>query len=403
MILSTTSAQIHTHRHDRVKHPFLKSSRVQKRTVKMSGAVVISTPSALPTTTDVAIRMHPGGVVFLAVIALYGTIGNIFIIGAVSLQPKLRVRGNVFVVNLAVADLIICCYLMPLSLVSSQYDEEPFGDWLCDLNGFLLMTCCGVSTQTLMLIAIERYCHVCKVTFYRRFFTPTLIAVYITIVWVYTAIWTCQGLTGWSRFVYGNDVWLCVVDASFSLSYNICLVFFGMILPMIVLSFCYFMIFRMVYKTRKRLKNHRKKLAQKPNSRKSKSEERKEKKEFRLIVMLFTIVIVFVVFWTPAAIVMSFSAPWKSMPDILYTIAIWFALTNSSFNSIIYGAMNQNFRVGYLMFFNKIFCACAGPDNKVTCNSCNIFKKKDKDDSTSVSQTGGMIIEYNASRIYLLL
>ena len=344
-----------------------------------------STTTAFPPVTD---KMHPAGVVVLTIIAIYGTIGNIFIIGAVSLQKRLRVRGNAFVVNLAVADLIVCAYIMPLGLVSSQYKEEPFGEALCDFNGFLLMTSCGVSTQTLMFIAVERYFHVCKMDWYRRFFTPMAITVYIAVIWIYTGIWTIQGLTGWSQYVYGPDVWLCIVDGTYRLSYNICLSFFGMVLPMIVLSFCYLMIFRVVHKSRKRLKAHRAKLQAKHGSKSNRTlaEQKKQKKEQRLILMLFIIVVLFCLFWTPAAIVIVFSAVWKSMPRVLYTFSIWMALTNSSFNSIVYGLMNQNFRTGYLALFNKIFCSCMSEDRKVKCLACKKFLANSQDDSTSASQ-----------------
>jgi hypothetical protein len=50
------------------------------------------------------------------------------------------------------------------------------------------------------------------------------------------------------------------------------------------------------------------------------------------------------------------TAVWEEMPTILYTISVWVALSNSSVNSIIYGAMNYNFRQGYRLFFSKLFC-----------------------------------------------
>ena len=126
--------------------------------------------------------------IFMAVIACYGAAGNLFIIGAVLLRPNLRTRGNAFVINLAVADLIVTGYIMPLGIATSQYKLKPFSDALCDFNAFLVVTTCGISTQSLMLIAIERYFHVCRMRQYDRVFTPTLVAVYIVFAWLYTLV-----------------------------------------------------------------------------------------------------------------------------------------------------------------------------------------------------------------------
>ncbi len=69
----------------------------------------------------------------------------------------LFLTGHVFVVNLAIADLIITSYIMPVGLATSQFHENPFGSTMCNLNAFLIMTSCGVSTQTLMAISLERW------------------------------------------------------------------------------------------------------------------------------------------------------------------------------------------------------------------------------------------------------
>ena len=59
--------------------------------------------------------------IILCAVSVVGTIGNVFIIGAVCLSRRLRVRGNVFIINLAVADLIITSYIMPIGLATAQY------------------------------------------------------------------------------------------------------------------------------------------------------------------------------------------------------------------------------------------------------------------------------------------
>ena len=296
--------------------------------------------------------------IFMAVIACYGAAGNLFIIGAVLLRPNLRTRGNAFVINLAVADLIVTGYIMPLGIATSQYKLKPFSDVLCDFNAFLVVTTCGVSTQSLMLIAIERYFHVCRMRQYDRVFTPQLVAVYIVFAWLYTMAWSMQGWTGWTKYYYGHDYFLCLFYGPESMSYDVCLVVFGILLPLIVLLFCYISIYRVVQSSRKAIEAH--KTAGSPNARKTRHIKKVQARERKFILMLVTIVVVFCVCWAPGAGVMAVSGLYgeDGVPVLAYTVTIWIALCNSALNSIIYGTMNTNFRRGYLQIATIVFCCC---------------------------------------------
>ncbi len=304
--------------------------------------------------------------IVLCIVSAFGVLGNIFIIGAVYTQKKLRMRSNAFIVNLAVADLIITTYVMPAGLVTSRLNRNPFGRDLCDFNAFLVMCTCGVSTQSLMMIALERYVYICKMHLSEKLFSGKLLAVYVCLTWVYSAAWTVHGWTGWTKFVYGEDVYLCIFDGTYSLSFDLCLTGFGMMLPMFVLIFCYFRIFRTVWTSRAAVSNKQYRDTLKTKRRENASDgsvekalrqqERKRKREKRLAVMLFTVVVLFVVFWVTAAVVLPMSALWADMPRILYPISIWLALCNSSVNSIAYGALNKQFRKGYRAFWRRVFC-----------------------------------------------
>ena len=267
---------------------------------------------------------HIAVVVLLSIISGLGIIGNLFIIGSICLYKRLRVRGHAFIINLAIADLLIVAYIMPIGLVTSQYIINPFGDVMCEINAFIIMTSCGVSTQTLMLIALERYFHICKMHIYRKAFTPKLIGLYITIIWIYTAAWTCQGWTGWTEYVYGQHVFLCIFAAPVSISYDVLLSFFGMLLPMIVIAISYFKIFRTVVRSRRAITAHRKKAEDKnkgagkdESSRLTRPEaEKQAAREYRLVITLFTIVIVFCACWLPACITIIAAGIWKGMPRV---------------------------------------------------------------------------------------
>ena len=55
------------------------------------------------------------------VLIVIGTIGNSLVVYVVARQPAMRTARNVFVVNLAVSDLLLCLITMPLTVRAWQY------------------------------------------------------------------------------------------------------------------------------------------------------------------------------------------------------------------------------------------------------------------------------------------
>jgi hypothetical protein len=50
------------------------------------------------------------------VLIIFGTIGNSLVVYVVACQPAMRTARNVFVVNLAISDLLLCLITMPLTV-----------------------------------------------------------------------------------------------------------------------------------------------------------------------------------------------------------------------------------------------------------------------------------------------
>ena len=97
--------------------------------------------------------------------------------------------------------------------------------------------------QSLMMIAVERYVHICWIHHYNKILRPGVCVALIIICWLYTIIWTCQGFTGftgWTTFKYQAVMYVCIFTSGANFSYNICLAVFGIVIPIIVLSFCYY-------------------------------------------------------------------------------------------------------------------------------------------------------------------
>lgn len=92
--------------------------------------------------------------VFFIVLAIGG---NIMVILTILRHRGMRTRTNMFIVNLAVADILVAGLDMPVSLVTIIEGDWIFGDGLCQLNAFTMALFLICSIHTLMYISIHKY------------------------------------------------------------------------------------------------------------------------------------------------------------------------------------------------------------------------------------------------------
>jgi hypothetical protein len=60
---------------------------------------------------------------------IFGTIGNSLVVYVVACQPAMRTARNVFVVNLAISDLLLCLITMPLTVSLNYLSTFPNFKW----------------------------------------------------------------------------------------------------------------------------------------------------------------------------------------------------------------------------------------------------------------------------------
>ena len=296
--------------------------------------------------------MYLAAVVILAGVSLFGIVGNTFIIGAVILQRQLRTLGNVLIVNLAVVDLIVVSFIMPLGLAVSQAGPTVFFTHpaFCKVQACVFLTTLGVPTTSLTLISLDRYFHVCRLSFYRKYATRNRMALVVVFCWVYTLTISIQGFTGWARFAYAPRVYLCTSVTSASPSYALCIALVGAVLPCVVMIFSYSMIFRTIKQSNKKLNSH---VGEQGNLPRRENVTQNEKTS-KLLKMLVVTVIVYALFWLPVMLFLPLASVAVKVPDWAYTLCNWAAISNASVNSIIYGVTNEQFRKGYRKLFMKL-------------------------------------------------
>ncbi len=123
----------------------------------------------------------------LLLIAIVGIIGNSMVIIAVILSKTLQTKTNVFVVNLSISDLIVCCFL-PWSAVALLSDDKwliPGAEWVCQITGMTIFMSIGVSMWNLVFIAVNRLVLITKpLSTYQKIYSSWTLSIMLVISWI---------------------------------------------------------------------------------------------------------------------------------------------------------------------------------------------------------------------------
>ncbi|XP_022689861.1 neuropeptide F receptor-like [Varroa jacobsoni] len=117
-----------------------------------------------------------------SLLIMTGALGNGLVCLAVARKPAMRTARNIYIINLAISDLILCLFTMPFSLVEIVLKFWPLGLVTCKLVAGLEATSIFVSTISIMAIAIDRY----KVILYptRETFNPLSGFFMVATIWM---------------------------------------------------------------------------------------------------------------------------------------------------------------------------------------------------------------------------
>lgn len=139
-------------------------------------------------------------IIVFGVLVIAATIlGNSLVILAIIVDKKLRRVGNVFIVNLAISDVLVGAIVSPLSLVYQITGEWPFERQLCDLWISMDIICCTASILNLCVISYDRYNAISQPLKYAKHRTTRRALTLVTLVWIYSVGIALPPLLGWRK------------------------------------------------------------------------------------------------------------------------------------------------------------------------------------------------------------
>ncbi|KAM4854991.1 cholecystokinin receptor type A [Thomomys bottae] len=95
-------------------------------------------------------------------IFVLSVLGNALVIAVLIRNKRMRTVTNIFLLSLAVSDLMLCLFCMPFNLIPNLLRDFIFGSAVCKTTTYFMGTSVSVSTFNLVAISLERYSAICK-------------------------------------------------------------------------------------------------------------------------------------------------------------------------------------------------------------------------------------------------
>uniref|UniRef100_A0A3P9DAL9 D(1B) dopamine receptor n=1 Tax=Maylandia zebra TaxID=106582 RepID=A0A3P9DAL9_9CICH len=307
----------------------------------------------------------------LALLIIWTLLGNFTVCAAVYRYRHLRAKvTNVFIVSLALSDLLVAVLVMPWKAVAEVAGFWPFGGfcktWLaCDIM------CSTASILNLCVISVDRYWAISNPFRYERSMNRRVASVIIGVTWTVSVVisfvpvqlnWHRAEIgdpTGENPAHYGSSIDSC--DSSLSRTYAISSSLISFYIPVAIMIVTYTRIYR-IAQMQIRMISSLERAAEHAQSCRSDSHcELKVsiRKETKVLKTLSIIMGVFVCCWLPFFI-LNCALPFCPGPaapaaqrgpycvsEKTFDVFVWIGWSNSSLNPVIY-AFNADFRDAFL-------------------------------------------------------
>ncbi|NXF06135.1 HRH1 protein, partial [Smithornis capensis] len=188
---------------------------------------------------------------FLGSISLITIVMNILVLCAVKTEKKLQTVGNLHIVSLSIADLIVGAAVMPLNIVYLLNPVWPLGLPACLFWLSMDYVASTASIFNLFILCIDRYRSVQQPLKYLKYRTKMRASLMILGVWLLSFMWVIP-ILGWHVFankgvrkVKENK---CETEFSEVTWFKVVTAIFNFYLPSILMLWFYYKIFRAVRK-----------------------------------------------------------------------------------------------------------------------------------------------------------
>lgn len=276
---------------------------------------------------------------YILIITVLGIMLNVFVLMVFCLHKKACTVAEIYLSNLAAADLLLVCCLPFWAVNISNGFNWPFGEFLCKIITVGIKMNADSSIYLLVLVSIDRYVALVHTMSYGQMRRPKYAKLGCLLMWGLGFLLSVPALS-FRRVQYfpNYDINACFLDYpnhTVELFCDVMLVVCSFIIPISIISFC----------TVKIIQTLRIKAIERLNA---------EKTEQRATTLMLVVLLAFLICWVPFHII--------TILDLLYRVELvggchlsrfleignqvftYFAFFNSVLNPILYVIVGKNFR-----------------------------------------------------------
>ncbi|XP_030852764.1 dopamine receptor 2-like [Strongylocentrotus purpuratus] len=314
-----------------------------------------------------------GFFVFDIVIAVVILIGNTLVILSVARTPSLRSQNNIFLASLAVVDFLLATICIPLDIVVGLGFKPDVSPWACLTLSAVIGTMVFLTILHITVVAFDRFLAITSPFTYQQTMTNGRVACFIAGIWLITLVLSSTAFA-WNNV---HEFYYTACDLLYiqGKGYRIMIVVLIMFVPLTLMSYWYFRIYRVA-------RSHRRRIAALERVLETKAFARAKyastlKKDLKAAVTLMLVFGLFIIGWLPASFmtIIDVIVPDVRLDEIYIYELICFkiAFSNSAINPMIYAARSMDFRRAFARQLGLVFrCACwtkltsKRPDSRVT-------------------------------------
>ncbi|TSK14880.1 Inactive ubiquitin carboxyl-terminal hydrolase 54 [Bagarius yarrelli] len=283
----------------------------------------------------------------ILVIGITGIVGNFLVMYAFCKSQSLRTPANMFIINLAITDFLMCVTQTPTFFITSMHRRWIFGEKGCELYAF-----CGAlfgmcSMITLMIIAVDRYFVITRPLASIGKMSHKGALLILVLAWLYTLIWSLPPFFGWSAYVPEGLMTSCTWDymtftpsvRAYTMLLFICVFF----IPLFVIIYCYFCIFRAIRNTTSAVS----KISENGGVTKDSIKKfHRLKSEWKMAKVALIVILLYVISWSPYSCVAltAFAGYADLLTPYMNSVPAVIAKASAIHNPIIYAITHPKYR-----------------------------------------------------------
>ncbi|XP_009070127.1 PREDICTED: probable G-protein coupled receptor 83 [Acanthisitta chloris] len=286
-------------------------------------------------------------IVAYSVIIIMSLFGNMLVCHVVLKNKRMHSATSLFIVNLAVSDIMITLLNTPFTLVRFVNSTWIFGKAMCHVSRFVQYCSLHVSTLTLTAIALDRHQVILNPLKQRMSLTKGVLS--ISVIWLMATCFSLPHAIYQNLFQYNYSLSLLgsrpvlpllphqpvYLDLSTFLLLSL--------LPLLIITVTYMRLAKKLW-----LRN----AVGDVTVQQYVAHHRNKKKSIK---MLMLVVVVFAICWFPLnCYVVLISSLGIKTKNSLYFALHWFAMSSTCYNPFIYCWLNESFRAK----LRALLCLC---------------------------------------------